>query len=83
MADYARGKKLKICPRCKVWTEKIDGCDHIACRCGAHWCFRCGGNCQAPGGCECMHAARAGRGGAGSPSFRQHIANLAAHGHRL
>ncbi|KAJ3283393.1 hypothetical protein HK104_010406 [Borealophlyctis nickersoniae] len=30
------------CPRCKVTTEKISGCDHITCPCGAHWCWVCG-----------------------------------------
>jgi hypothetical protein len=38
------GRKLmiKMCPRCGVATEKVAGCDHIECDCGAHWCFACG-----------------------------------------
>lgn len=32
----------KECPECGVMTEKTSGCDHITCRCGAHWCFVCG-----------------------------------------
>jgi len=41
-----RGKEkefvVKMCPRCGVATEKVIGCDHITCPCGAHWCFYCG-----------------------------------------
>lgn len=32
---------VKECPGCGVATEKVAGCDHIACRCGTHWCFNC------------------------------------------
>ena len=35
----------KECPGCGVLTEKVDGCNHIACPvkgCGAHWCYFCG-----------------------------------------
>ena len=31
----------RFCPACGVATEKTSGCDHIACPCGAHWCWRC------------------------------------------
>ncbi len=30
------------CPGCGVTCEKTHGCDHITCRCGCHWCWRCG-----------------------------------------
>jgi hypothetical protein len=30
------------CPKCKVTVEKISGCNHITCGCGAHWCWKCG-----------------------------------------
>lgn len=30
------------CPSCGILTTKESGCDHITCRCGAHWCYRCG-----------------------------------------
>ncbi|CAI6337660.1 unnamed protein product [Periconia digitata] len=33
----------RICPRCKVLTEKDGGCNHMACPCGADWCWCCGG----------------------------------------
>ena len=32
----------KRCPECKSVIEKIDGCNHITCRCGAHFCWKCG-----------------------------------------
>ena len=31
-----------VCPSCGVMTEKMFGCDHITCPCGAHWCYACG-----------------------------------------
>lgn len=31
----------KACPKCAVTTFRIDGCDHMRCRCGTHWCWRC------------------------------------------
>ena len=40
--DYLRGNNCKQCPRCKRWVEKIDGCDHITCPCGTHFCYNCG-----------------------------------------
>ncbi|KAK8897631.1 hypothetical protein M9Y10_015594 [Tritrichomonas musculus] len=30
------------CPKCKIPVFKDGGCNHIACRCGHHWCFKCG-----------------------------------------
>ena len=32
----------KRCPECKSVIEKISGCNHITCRCGAHFCWKCG-----------------------------------------
>lgn len=31
------------CPKCHVPTFKNNGCNHISCICGAHWCYKCGG----------------------------------------
>ena len=31
----------KKCPSCSLSTEKSDGCNHITCRCGTHWCWGC------------------------------------------
>lgn len=35
----------KTCPACQVETEKDGGCHHMACTCGAHWCWTCGEDC--------------------------------------
>ena len=40
--DFAKGSKFKQCPYCKNWVEKNEGCNHIACRCGNHFCYFCG-----------------------------------------
>ena len=40
--NFARGSKFKQCPYCKNWVEKNEGCNHIACRCGNHFCYFCG-----------------------------------------
>ncbi|CAK4780669.1 unnamed protein product, partial [Aphanomyces euteiches] len=31
----------KSCPGCKTPTEKVDGCNHMTCVCGQHWCYVC------------------------------------------
>jgi hypothetical protein len=30
------------CPKCKHVLERISGCDHMTCKCGAEFCFCCG-----------------------------------------
>lgn len=32
---------IKSCPRCSRLMEKIDGCNHMTCKCGAHVCWVC------------------------------------------
>ena len=34
-------KNRKCCPKCKVGIEKIDGCNHMTCKCGVHICWVC------------------------------------------
>ena len=31
----------KMCPKCDMGIEKIDGCDHMHCKCGVHICWKC------------------------------------------
>jgi hypothetical protein len=31
----------KRCPACHAPTIKEQGCNHISCPCGTHWCFKC------------------------------------------
>lgn len=35
------GTNTKQCFSCQRNCEKISGCDHITCRCGAEWCWLC------------------------------------------
>ena len=30
------------CPTCRVWVQKIAGCQYIHCKCKTEFCFRCG-----------------------------------------
>ncbi|KAG6885126.1 hypothetical protein C0993_005704 [Termitomyces sp. T159_Od127] len=39
--SWARMKGVKRCPECSIYIEKIDGCNHMSCRCGAHICWIC------------------------------------------
>jgi len=40
--DVVRQLDLKACPACKFWIEKTVGCNHMVCRCGQEFCYRCG-----------------------------------------
>ena len=39
---FVRGQNYKICPKCGIWVEKTEGCNHMRCRCGADFCYKCG-----------------------------------------
>jgi hypothetical protein len=41
---WKKGKTVKMCPSCKFWTEKNEGCNHMTCRaCSHQWCWLCCG----------------------------------------
>ena len=40
--QFVKGAKFKMCPKCKYWVEKNQGCNHMRCRCGADFCYLCG-----------------------------------------
>jgi len=50
--DFVVGHKFKKCPGCQRWVEKDEGCDHMTCRCGYEFCYRCGGKY---GRCQCAN----------------------------
>ncbi|OIW26173.1 hypothetical protein CONLIGDRAFT_684697 [Coniochaeta ligniaria NRRL 30616] len=42
----------QFCARCNAVVERIDGCNHITCRCGYQFCYMCGTRwkeCSCPG----------------------------------
>jgi hypothetical protein len=42
-ADLLKRWGYKRCPKCGQGVRKMHGCSHIACLCGAHWCWHCQG----------------------------------------
>jgi len=40
---WAGENNVKQCPSCQAWVEKVEGCHHISCRCGVHFCWICAG----------------------------------------
>ena len=40
--NFVIGKKYKVCPFCNVWVEKTSGCNHMKCKCGNQFCYKCG-----------------------------------------
>ncbi|GMI28717.1 hypothetical protein TeGR_g3464 [Tetraparma gracilis] len=41
-AGVAAGAGARPCPACSLRVARSEGCNHISCPCGAHWCFVCG-----------------------------------------
>ncbi|XWS33365.1 hypothetical protein CRYUN_Cryun22dG0075700 [Craigia yunnanensis] len=42
LKEWCKGKEqVKTCPVCGYTIEKIDGCNHVECKCGRHVCWVC------------------------------------------
>ena len=40
--NWMKGKRVKRCPRCQIYTEKNEGCNHMTCVCCKYqWCWLC------------------------------------------
>ncbi|CAL9224600.1 unnamed protein product [Arabidopsis halleri] len=53
----ANDQMWRQCAECKHMIELSDGCNHITCRCGYEFCYRCGHEWtkyQCPSGCPLM-----------------------------
>ncbi|QHO22742.1 E3 ubiquitin-protein ligase [Arachis hypogaea] len=40
--NLAKAKRWRRCSKCRIYVEKNEGCSHISCRCGHHFCYVCG-----------------------------------------
>ena len=52
LEQWAQQAGAKRCTRCKFFVQKNQGCDHMTCRCGYEFCYRCGGKYRE---CECKY----------------------------
>jgi hypothetical protein len=34
-------ENYRKCPGCEIWIEREEGCAHIKCLCGVHFCYQC------------------------------------------
>jgi len=55
--EHWAGSSCQACPRCLVVVRKETGCDHMVCRCGTEFCFKCGGPYSEAVGPPCVCSA--------------------------
>ncbi|KAJ7096690.1 hypothetical protein B0H15DRAFT_826053 [Mycena belliarum] len=51
LLELAKAKNWRRCPNCCAIIELTTGCNHISCRCGTHFCFKCGSLTTTKGAC--------------------------------
>jgi hypothetical protein len=39
--NMADAGDARLCPGCSMRTNRTDGCNHMTCPCGYHWCYVC------------------------------------------
>ncbi|KAM3257711.1 hypothetical protein ACQJBY_049808 [Aegilops geniculata] len=49
LRKVAQKRKWQRCPRCKMYVERVAGCEHMSCRCGHSFCYLCGGSMMSGG----------------------------------
>ncbi|UJR25187.1 hypothetical protein I4U23_006542 [Adineta vaga] len=48
-SDNNNQRNAQRCPKCSIYIEKIDGCDHMHCtKCDSKFCYRCGSRMRLP-----------------------------------
>jgi len=44
--DWIKSSGARVCPGCRMGIERLEGCFHMSCQCGTHFCYECGeGTC--------------------------------------
>ena len=47
--DKSNQRNAQRCPKCSIYIEKADGCDHMMCtKCNSQFCYRCGSRMRLP-----------------------------------
>jgi hypothetical protein len=41
LEDQLNAGDVKRCPKCRIAVERVDGCLHMICKCGAEFCWDC------------------------------------------
>lgn len=52
LVALAASSGWKQCPKCRHMVQRSYGCDYMACRCGAKFCYSCGHETRE---CQCRH----------------------------
>ncbi|KAJ7151190.1 hypothetical protein C8R46DRAFT_1008020 [Mycena filopes] len=50
--ELAKAKHWRRCPNCSSLVELVSGCNHMTCRCGTHFCYRCSSLATTKGQCQ-------------------------------